>query len=797
MASTASISAYVLPPGVPVCQPPHLEGDASLATEILPGPPPLGHTQQPATAKKSSTMYSSLWPDDPGTTYSGIVHGTLIGQESMDILKTRVRVDKSAVTGRAQRASARNNNNSAPTADPPEPVQAQSLPHSPPSAPGADWPMTGIDDDVPVLSRSASSQNLQELPSTSTNGRLKRKDKGKGREIETSAVRVKEEPSMISLLSPEPGHLMTNQDHCSACRQLGKLVYCDGCPRAFHLWCLDPPMESVDEGDSRWFCPACNIRKDPPKKPPASLISPLIHLVDISIPSEFQLPADVRTFFKDVATGDRGAYVDNSELKPPRLNRHGQLEDRDSYRLKDRNGAPVLCHRCGTSALPDNVAAAAPAAKRARRSTSKGAHYEMWKHIVSCDYCDLHWHLDCLDPPLSTMPPFTKKWMCPNHADRILPPRHRIPKHNAPPIEITKPRQFNNGNIEIIPSQLPSTAISHPKVNVDEVLINGRRYRVPERIILLDFWSKVNKTAASGDVEDSSRMSSPLTSLSSLDDLEDRPDPSQLEDIAIAQMLCNFRLGTTGSDPQPSASTSLKRPEIAGKSEPKNVGRPRVIKKIPRNVNGASASASTAKRKKSTSVTADPNARELRSTRTKNGAPSKSSSRLPEDVDPVDPLPDPIAPPKATKTVRVKVEDTDGSLSALSRTNGSTVKNQTTRTRAIRRPPAKDEDVVITEKPRRGRKRQRADEDGDDDGDPTYHGPKGKAVNKSAPPSKSRRKSARTPTHPGPVSAPPQSVMTSSSTTPGTPSLKIRLPRLNTLNPPSAGAHNEDTSTRV
>ncbi|KAK0228244.1 hypothetical protein IW262DRAFT_590128 [Armillaria fumosa] len=795
----ASTAGYVLPPGVPVCQPPHLEGDASLATEILPGPPPLGHIQQPATTKKSSTMYSSLWPDDPGTTYSGIVHGTLIGQESMDILKTRVRVDKSAVTGRAQRASARNNNNSAPTADPPEPVQAQSPPHSPPSAPGADS-MTGIDDDMPVLSRSASSQNLQEPPSTGTNGRLKRRDKGKGREIETSAVRIKEELPMISLLSPEPGHLMTNQDHCSACRQLGKLVYCDGCPRAFHLWCLDPPMESVDEGDSRWFCPACNIRKDPPKKPPASLISPLIHLVDTSIPSEFQLPADVRAFFKDVATGDRGAYIDSSELKPPRLNRHGQLEDRDSYRLKDRNGAPVLCHRCGTSALPDNVAAAAPTAKRARRSASKGAHYEMWKHIVSCDYCDLHWHLDCLDPPLSTMPPFTKKWMCPNHADRILPPRHRIPKHNAPPIEITKPRQFNNGNIEIIPSQLPSTAISHPKVNVDEVLINGRRYRVPERIILLDFWSKVNKTAATGDVEDSSRMSSPLTSLSSLDDLEDRPDPSKIEEIALAQMLCDFRMGTSGSDPQPSASTSLKHPEIIGKSEPRNVGRPRIIKKNTRNVNGgASASAPTAKRKKSASVTTDPNPRELRSTRTKNGAPSKSSSRLPEDiVDSVDPLPDPIAaPPKAAKTVRVKVEDTDGGLSALSRMNGSTIKNQTTRTRSIRRPAAKDEDVVIAEKPRRGRKRQRADEDGDDDGDPTYHGPKGKAVRKASP-SKRRRKSARTPTHPGSISAPPpQSSMTSSTTTPATPSLKIRLPRLNTLNPPSAGAHNEDTSTRV
>lgn len=40
-------------------------------------------------------------------------------------------------------------------------------------------------------------------------------------------------------------------------------MYCDGCPRAFHFWCLDPPMEAVDipEGDMRWFCPSCTTRK--------------------------------------------------------------------------------------------------------------------------------------------------------------------------------------------------------------------------------------------------------------------------------------------------------------------------------------------------------------------------------------------------------------------------------------------------------------------------------------------------------------------------------------------------------
>ena len=57
--------------------------------------------------------------------------------------------------------------------------------------------------------------------------------------------------------------MQSNEDHCSACRSLGALVYCDGCPRAFHWLCLDPPMEATDlpEGESRWFCPACVLEQ--------------------------------------------------------------------------------------------------------------------------------------------------------------------------------------------------------------------------------------------------------------------------------------------------------------------------------------------------------------------------------------------------------------------------------------------------------------------------------------------------------------------------------------------------------
>jgi hypothetical protein len=158
------------------------------------------------------------------------------------------------------------------------------------------------------------------------------------------------------------------------------------------------------------------------------------------------------------------------------------------------------------SALPGSVDGAL-STRRSSRSSSTSIASESWKCIVSCDHCNLHWHLDCLDPPLPSMPSFGKKWMCPNHADQaVVCPysfavmvtytdsqrtKRRIPKQNANTIEITKPNQFNNGNIEVIH---PETASRLPqKVSVDEVLINGRRYRVPERVITLDFWGKLGR----------------------------------------------------------------------------------------------------------------------------------------------------------------------------------------------------------------------------------------------------------------------------------------------------------------
>lgn len=40
---------------------------------------------------------------------------------------------------------------------------------------------------------------------------------------------------------------------------------------------------------------------------------------------------------------------------------------------------------------------------------------ELVGQLVHCDFCPLAFHMDCLNPPLTTVP--SGMWMCPNHAE--------------------------------------------------------------------------------------------------------------------------------------------------------------------------------------------------------------------------------------------------------------------------------------------------------------------------------------------------------------------------------------------
>ncbi|KAF5330779.1 hypothetical protein D9619_005650 [Psilocybe cf. subviscida] len=558
----------------------------------------------------------------------------------------------------------------------------------------------------------------------------------------------------------------------------------------------------------------------PPRKPPASLFSPLLHQLQTSNPIEFSLPEDIRNFFKDVVAGPKGNYVDSSGVKPPRLNRHGQLEDRDPHRLRDRNGGPVLCFQCGLSALPDNLTANAPAAKRTRRSTSNATTPEAWKGIVSCDYCNLHWHMDCVDPPLLTMPPLTKKWMCPNHAERVMPHKRRIPKQSAPAIEITKPGQFNNGNIDVILPEF-STTIPNRHMPADEVLINGRRYRVPERVIVLDFWNKLNKydEHVNREPEIASGVSSPLTSLSSLED-EDRIYPSSgpsngVDELVAAQLLCNLsvarRAEPSRGSPAYLSERATQTDQAAPPHPPKNkVGRPRKYPLVPKPAphvserriiaSRSSESANTSssitistirRRRPSQQVAAEPSTRELRSRSRNTHAEVQLTATSSRDT-----LKQSEDPNARTRLVNVKTEEVEApSLSNpspaanLAATAGPTVKPAKI-VRTPRQSKLKESDNPVKEmKEKRGRKRKVRDDEV-----PANSVGENGAVNPSLLDAQKSGKDAqtndvtRTPIRQGQLQSSNQETPPTSSAGPmnspsnlATPSLKIRLPRLSNL----------------
>ncbi|RWS27535.1 nucleosome-remodeling factor subunit BPTF-like protein, partial [Leptotrombidium deliense] len=68
--------------------------------------------------------------------------------------------------------------------------------------------------------------------------------------LQTSSVR-----ELITSNSLEKGTLR-HDDHCRICHKLGDLLCCEGCEAVYHLYCLDPPLESVPKDDI-WICDLC------------------------------------------------------------------------------------------------------------------------------------------------------------------------------------------------------------------------------------------------------------------------------------------------------------------------------------------------------------------------------------------------------------------------------------------------------------------------------------------------------------------------------------------------------------
>ncbi|GAA5894114.1 hypothetical protein JCM8208_002351 [Rhodotorula glutinis] len=262
-----------------------------------------------------------------------------------------------------------------------------------------------------------------------------------------------------------PGaYQLPNHDYCDACGGKGHFLCCEGgCLRSFHFSCLEPPLELDEVPEDSWYCKTCRAQVNPPLESRHRFFGELITRVETENPKEFSLPGEIKGFFKNVAVGTNGEYIDAVEHRPPSkiTGRAIGQEDRDGFRLKDKNGRPIICYNCDGAANP-----------------------QQRRRIISCDFCDQHWHLDCLDPPMTGMPPPTRKWMCPLHSDVVIP-RKRQPKQTQL-VNVDRPYHPNNGDIVVVPRPEPQL-----QQDVDEMTVNRVRYQVPEQHIILDFWGRV------------------------------------------------------------------------------------------------------------------------------------------------------------------------------------------------------------------------------------------------------------------------------------------------------------------
>ncbi|XP_055905807.1 PHD finger protein 12 [Eupeodes corollae] len=281
-------------------------------------------------------------------------------------------------------------------------------------------------------------------------------------------VKVVQKPSVTKhpyYRRPGRGH---NHDSCDACNEGGNLLCCDRCPSSFHLQCHDPPLNEEDIPSGQWLCHNCRMTSKPissksssvertaaghkllgtessehsrPSTPDLDVVPPKIRSLRnrsgsrTSISSE---PASVTAADKNSAAtsekiclGITKAFEANKKPNllyelikaastlnpkqfelPKELEIHTQFPGNDKVEpIKNGNGKKPGVRRNSKPNELDSQGLVPLPAKTCfycRKSCKKAP-------LVSCDYCSLFYHQDCLDPPMTVLP--AGLWMCPNHPE--------------------------------------------------------------------------------------------------------------------------------------------------------------------------------------------------------------------------------------------------------------------------------------------------------------------------------------------------------------------------------------------
>ncbi|OLY81868.1 hypothetical protein AYI68_g4022 [Smittium mucronatum] len=249
-----------------------------------------------------------------------------------------------------------------------------------------------------------------------------------------------------------------NNDYCDACEQTGRFICCDACPKVFHFLCAEPPLDEKKAMElDHWFCRECSSTRAKSDSEfvlrDSSILEPLLEKLANSNPRTFSIPSEIRSEFSGIKSLSTGEY---SESRKKTHKSSGNIE-RDFRQLVDENGELILCYRCDKTALHGI--------------------------IIKCDFCELHWHWDCLTPPPSSLPISSQKWMCPNHGDELKTPNRRFKEEMFVNMSHFSHFAHNNGNIQVVDrddGKLNSYNLNDPQIrfeipqnHVEDAFINS------------------------------------------------------------------------------------------------------------------------------------------------------------------------------------------------------------------------------------------------------------------------------------------------------------------------------------
>uniref|UniRef100_A0A182QMV5 PHD finger protein 12 n=1 Tax=Anopheles farauti TaxID=69004 RepID=A0A182QMV5_9DIPT len=270
---------------------------------------------------------------------------------------------------------------------------------------------------------------------------------------------------------PGRGH---NNDTCDACQEGGALLCCDRCPSSFHLGCHDPPLSEQEIPYGQWVCHTCKCKSASVGMDDSVGLGEKLRLRDRSLSHKSSNSSS--SGGKNSNDGDpMDSFTLDSEPTTPsselsgrevgsisRLNSAASLLTESTEQTEPRTPVEPCGNECKTNPAFEQLIEAArmlnpkqfelpsdmekhfpfPGTDKADRNGKRAKLRKMHEFdgqglvplpartchscgascrkapLVACDYCDLLFHQDCLDPPLTAMP--TTMWMCPNHVEQFV-----------------------------------------------------------------------------------------------------------------------------------------------------------------------------------------------------------------------------------------------------------------------------------------------------------------------------------------------------------------------------------------